>query len=103
MATDRLKLLDPLTETADAQAIAQRYRCEYVDLHEASIDHELFRSIPVDLMFRYNFVPMSAQDGSLEIADRKSTRLNSSHTVNSYAVFCLKKKIHPEPILAATK
>src|SRR5436190_11366575 len=28
--------------------------------------------------------------GSLE--DRKSTRLNSSHTVISYAVFCLKKK-----------
>src|SRR5438034_8291798 len=27
-----------------------------------------------------------------EIKDRKSTRLNSSHTVISYAVFCLKKK-----------
>src|SRR5438034_8688711 len=27
-----------------------------------------------------------------EIPDRKSTRLNSSHTVISYAVFCLKKK-----------
>src|SRR5260221_12933281 len=27
-----------------------------------------------------------------EFADRKSTRLNSSHTVISYAVFCLKKK-----------
>src|SRR5260221_3698639 len=27
-------------------------------------------------------------------ADRKSTRLNSSHTVISYAVFCLKKKEH---------
>src|SRR5260221_3813412 len=27
-------------------------------------------------------------------ADRKSTRLNSSHTVISYAVFCLKKKIN---------
>src|SRR5436190_10410299 len=26
--------------------------------------------------------------------DRKSTRLNSSHTVISYAVFCLKKKIY---------
>src|SRR5256885_9491005 len=26
------------------------------------------------------------------IPDRKSTRLNSSHPVNSYAVFCLKKK-----------
>src|SRR2546430_4422705 len=27
--------------------------------------------------------------------DRKSTRLNSSHSQISYAVFCLKKKIHP--------
>src|SRR5438132_7029835 len=26
------------------------------------------------------------------VGDRKSTRLNSSHTVISYAVFCLKKK-----------
>src|SRR5438034_8665344 len=26
--------------------------------------------------------------------DRKSTRLNSSHTVHSYAVFCLKKRSH---------
>src|SRR6267378_1166473 len=30
-----------------------------------------------------------------EVADRKSTRLNSSHVENSYAVFCLKKKIEP--------
>src|SRR5438132_9290313 len=29
---------------------------------------------------------------TLEHTDRKSTRLNSSHTVISYAVFCLKKK-----------
>src|SRR5947207_9184048 len=29
---------------------------------------------------------------ALIVADRKSTRLNSSHTVISYAVFCLKKK-----------
>src|SRR5260221_6576779 len=31
-----------------------------------------------------------------KLADRKSTRLNSSHTVISYAVFCLKKK-KPSP------
>src|SRR5260221_10665928 len=30
--------------------------------------------------------------GSRSLVDRKSTRLNSSHTVISYAVFCLKKK-----------
>src|SRR2546422_4740653 len=31
--------------------------------------------------------------------DRKSTRLNSSHGYISYAVFCLKKKKQPSPIL----
>src|SRR5438034_8098823 len=30
--------------------------------------------------------------GAKGVGDRKSTRLNSSHTVISYAVFCLKKK-----------
>src|SRR5256885_9650052 len=30
-----------------------------------------------------------------ELADRKSTRLNSSHLVISYAVFCLKKTMEP--------
>src|SRR5688500_20147607 len=35
-----------------------------------------------------------ARDGSLQLlGDRKSTRLNSSHLVISYAVFCLKIKI----------
>src|SRR5688500_20072939 len=33
-----------------------------------------------------------AGDGDELNADRKSTRLNSSHLVISYAVFCLKKK-----------
>src|SRR5688572_32346465 len=36
-------------------------------------------------------VVLDAKNG--EIKDRKSTRLNSSHSQISYAVFCLKKKI----------
>src|SRR5256885_10000425 len=31
---------------------------------------------------------------NVKVLDRKSTRLNSSHLVISYAVFCLKKKRH---------
>src|SRR5207253_7966177 len=58
----------------------------------------LFRSIP-----RRNRAPnklprpvetAAAKDATLQIIDRKSTRLNSSHVAISYAVFCLKKKIH---------
>src|SRR5580693_3914941 len=76
MATERVKIQDPVSETVQAQTLAARYHCEYVDLREASIDHELFRSIPVDLMFRYNFVPLHAQNGSLDIALADPRNLN---------------------------
>src|SRR2546426_8475486 len=36
--------------------------------------------------------PRSGRPGAEGAPDRKSTRLNSSHLVISYAVFCLKKK-----------
>src|SRR5437762_3996751 len=68
MATDRTRIQDHAAEAAQAQALAARYRYEYVDLRESSIDHELFRTVPVDLMFRYHFVPLQAVNGTLEIA-----------------------------------
>jgi type IV pilus assembly protein PilB len=77
MATiDKVRLPDASAEAEQAKAIAARYRCEYVDLREASIDHDLFRSIPVDLMFRYNFVPMKSQNGTLDIALSDPRNLN---------------------------
>src|SRR5437588_8571637 len=41
---------------------------------------------------RAEFRTHSSGYSELNSRDRKSTRLNSSHTVISYAVFCLKKK-----------
>src|SRR5438034_5439598 len=43
---------------------------------------------------RFGTVGPDAGGGGTDTGDRKSTRLNSSHTVISYAVFCLKKKKH---------
>src|SRR5919109_3577450 len=52
-----------------AQEIARRYRCEFIDLHNFQLHHDLFKKIPVDLMFRYNFVPLEeSTDGRLAIA-----------------------------------
>jgi len=63
-------------EVDEARALARRYRCEFVDLRETRIDHDLFTSIPVDLMFRYNFVPLRAENGTLEIALADPRNLN---------------------------
>src|SRR5207244_4897164 len=50
-----------------------------------------------DLAERTPRVLASAALGHLEL-DRKSTRLNSSHQIISYAVFCLKKKNTAVPL-----
>src|SRR6266446_7159602 len=63
----------------------------------------LFRSPSVPEQIRSRFRDSSpVSHDSLNVSrpgterDRKSTRLNSSHLVISYAVFCLKKKKHNE-------
>src|SRR5437016_10335532 len=60
---------NPVTDLERAQDVARRYRCEFVDLTDFQLHHELFKKIPVDLMFRYNFVPLEeTADGRLAIA-----------------------------------
>ncbi len=61
-------LADEQQEREHARRLAERYRCSFVDLREQRIDPELFRSIPADLMFRFNFVPLEAHNNALVIA-----------------------------------
>jgi len=61
-------LLDDQQERERTRRLAERYRCAFVDLREARIDPELFRTIPADLMFRFNFVPLEAHNNSLVVA-----------------------------------
>jgi type IV pilus assembly protein PilB len=55
-------------EVLRARQLSSRYRCPFVDLREQTIDPELVRSIPAELMFRYNFVPLEAHGDTLAIA-----------------------------------
>ena len=56
-----------LSEEFKARRLGDRIGVEYVDLANFEIDPELFRSIPVDLMFRYNFVPRKQTATGLQI------------------------------------
>jgi len=59
----------PADDESRARDVARRYRCEFVDLRDFQLHHDLFKKIPVDLMFRYNFVPLDeTADGRLAIA-----------------------------------
>src|SRR5688572_31273607 len=61
-------------------------------------DHDAWHGLPFDGVDRTRLEVLAQQrlhPVTLGVArlDRKSTRLNSSHSQISYAVFCLKKKI----------
>src|SRR5271169_3493566 len=55
-------------ERATAEALARRYHAEFVDLKNFKIQHDLLRTVPVELMFRYNFVPIEQRADALVIA-----------------------------------
>jgi hypothetical protein len=55
-------------ERAQAEQLAHRYHAEFVDLKNFKIQHDLLRTVPVELMFRYNFVPIEQQQDALVIA-----------------------------------
>src|ERR1700677_5129409 len=77
MATiERIIPMDLTQEATRAREVAKRYYHEFVDLKEVRIDHDLFHSIPVDLMFRYHFVPIQEHNGTLEIALADPRNLN---------------------------
>jgi type IV pilus assembly protein PilB len=68
-------LQDVQAERERSRRTAERYRCPFVDLNEARIDPELFRSIPADLMFRFNFVPLEARENQLVVAVADPTQV----------------------------
>src|SRR5256885_13235408 len=78
---DALQLLRVTPIDHEARPTSQERACHVeADAAACSSDHDTVDSI-VHVKFSFRL-------------DRKSTRLNSSHLVISYAVFCLKKKTH---------
>ena len=66
-------------EVRSARELARRYRLSFVELlpteGESPIDYELFNEIPVDLMVRYQFLPLKRDEKGLHIAMADPTDL----------------------------
>src|SRR5437660_3204743 len=53
------------SEEQAARRLAERYALEYVDVGSFAPDPEILKSVPVELMFRYNFLPYRREAGRL--------------------------------------
>ncbi len=87
-ATLAVPLLAGQDERSQAEALARRYHAEFVDLKNFKIQHELLRTVPVELMFRYNFVPIEQQGDALAISSRIISREGSLTAITSASPRC---------------
>src|SRR6185312_5397826 len=62
-------------EIAQARRLAERYRLPFLDVAHFNIDHDLFRTIPAELMLRYGFVPYGRDGNTLVIVISDPTDL----------------------------
>ena len=69
-----------IEELERAQMLARRYHAEFVDLKNFKIQHDLFKRVPVDMMFRYNFVPLEQVGSRLAIAVSRSVEADGLWT-----------------------
>src|SRR5438270_8729371 len=83
----------PTRRSSDLRAVARRPARADQRMVRGREDrrHQAVPGLPAQIRGRFH---LGDADQPLR-ADRKSTRLNSSHSQISYAVFCLKKKTMP--------
>jgi type II secretory ATPase GspE/PulE/Tfp pilus assembly ATPase PilB-like protein len=64
---DLVRFSSRAEEEAQATALSERLGLPFVDLTSFRVDADLFRSIPVEWMLRYNFVPESRTDRAMTV------------------------------------
>src|SRR5690606_10736117 len=95
---DVVQVLGTLAEVALRRGLHPVETVPQVDLVEVHLEDLVLTELLLDLSRQHHlprFAPQRLLPGEVlrkDVADRKSTRLNSSHVKISYAVFCLKKK-----------
>jgi type II secretory ATPase GspE/PulE/Tfp pilus assembly ATPase PilB-like protein len=69
-------VVSPAREEAAARALAARLGLEFVDVTSFAPDPQILQSVPVDLMFRYNFLPYHEEQGRLVLVMADPSDLN---------------------------
>src|SRR5690606_41499020 len=87
----------PLFRSSELEAHEHEHRERDHGQRDADADHLADPALPSRLGRKGRRERRIGQEVGVGVADRKSTRLNSSHVKNSYAVFCLTKKRSHRP------
>src|SRR5258705_2389614 len=88
-------------EIAQARRLADRYRLPFLDLAHFNIDHDLFRTIPAELMLRYGFVPFAREGNALAIVVSDPTDLPMNDELGMLLGMPIKVMVAPASAIQA--
>ena len=57
-----------VTEEEVSRALAEQFGLEFMNLQGFRVDETIFNTLPPDIIYRYHFVPLAFEDGTLSIA-----------------------------------
>src|SRR5215472_4779653 len=86
-------VLELQTEMDRAHELAERYHFEFLDLRTRNTTSDLLRSIPLDLMLHYEFLPLEAHDHHLTVAVGDPTNLDRLDELEMKLNRCLLIKV----------
>lgn len=72
---DYLLMHGKLSEEEAARVYSEQLSIEFIDLSKFEFQKELFEEIPIDYMFKYNFVPLSLRGNTIHIAVSNPTEI----------------------------
>ncbi|MCJ7589506.1 MAG: GspE/PulE family protein [Candidatus Aminicenantes bacterium] len=83
-------------EEREIRKLAERYNVPFIDLAGYPVDRDLVQSIPVDFLYRLNFIPLGERDDLVQIAIADPSDLATIDAIESF----LGRKVQ---VLAASK
>jgi type IV pilus assembly protein PilB len=83
-----------------ARALAERLQLPFEPLDEFHVDPELFRTIPVEQMLHYQFLPMQEVDGVLEVVMADPSDVRLLNELELALARPLRVSVGPQPLIA---
>ena len=71
-------------EERETRKQADRYNVPFIELAGYPVDRDLVQSIPVDFLYRLNFVPLGERDGLVQIAIADPSDLSAIDAIESF-------------------
>lgn len=72
------------SEEVETKKLAEQFKVPYIDLISTTLDRDLIQSIPVEFLYRVNFIPLKVNKNSVKIAIADPSNIEAIDSIESF-------------------